>query len=395
MVGGTSEGPSHSEGIWTTFRGGEIVQTGGASYARVAAPTDCIVAVHPCAHDEVTSHQCGLNGVEVGEASHPGPRLFQGGRRVFENDSSSDEEPLLASHRNVVPHVSGATSVANATQLDDVSGQLPLSTSSSATEAKNPGPHRRRRRVRSEGSDRGFPGVVGAAIHHDLTLIDSSDDDAPFTVPRSAAAPARPSRKSVDATPQSIQDREWTAEHATGPDSVPDTILNALEEDSERQNRWLLLVSGSQGQGSTIETDFPQWESGAQFSMPSRPSEIQSEVVDMTVEDSDVDEDVEVAPARSVENDRPRPGVSDTSDTESLNAEDDRGGASDIEGEEEIDEDIPEVAIAGVSVRARNITGNVQFRPSRHADRPSVLPERFCSSSPGCSRRVRIGSRGR
>ena len=36
----------------------------------------------------------------------------------------------------------------------------------------------------------------------------------------------------------------------------------------------------------------------------------------MTVEDSD-----EVAPARSVENDRPRHGVSDTSDTESLNAE--------------------------------------------------------------------------
>ena len=90
--------------------------------------------------------------------------------------------------------------------------------------------------------------------------------------------------------------------------------------------------------------------------MPSQPSEIQSEVVDMTVEDSDVDEDVEVAPARSVENDRPRHGVFDTSDTESLNAEDDRGGASDIEGEEEIDEDIPEVAIAGVSVRPRNVT---------------------------------------
>ena len=47
--------------------------------------------------------------------------------------------------------------------------------------------------------------------HHDLTLVDSSDDDAPFVVP----APARPSRRlvlvpeSVDGTPQSIQDREW------------------------------------------------------------------------------------------------------------------------------------------------------------------------------------------
>ena len=207
--------------------------------------------------------------------------------------------------------------------------------------------------------------MVGAAIHHDLTLIDSSDDDAPFTVPRSAAAPARPSRRlvlvpeSVDATPQSIQDREWTAEHATGPDSVPETILDALEEDLERRNRRFLLVSGSQGQGATIETDFPQWESGAQFSMPRQPSEIQSEVVDMTVEDSDADEDVEVAPARSVENDRPRNGVSDTSATESLNAEDDRGGASDIGGEEESDEDIPEVAIAGVSVRARNVSAGM------------------------------------
>ena len=68
--------------------------------------------------------------------------------------------------------------------------------------------HRRRRRVRSEGSDPGPP------ICHDLTLIDSSDDDTPFVVTRSAAAP-RPSRRlvlvaeSVNATPQSIQDRDW------------------------------------------------------------------------------------------------------------------------------------------------------------------------------------------
>ena len=49
-------------------------------------------------------------------------------------------------------------------------------------EAKNPGPHRRRRRrVPSEGSESGLPRVV----HHDLTLIDSSDDDVPLVVPRS------------------------------------------------------------------------------------------------------------------------------------------------------------------------------------------------------------------
>ena len=68
----------------------------------------------------------------------PSPRLFQKGRRIVENDSSSDEEFSLASHRNV-----GATS-------------------------ENPGLHRRRRRVDSEGSDPGLPAVRGA-IHHDLT----------------------------------------------------------------------------------------------------------------------------------------------------------------------------------------------------------------------------------
>ena len=50
---------------------------------------------------------------------------------------------------------------------------------------------------------------------HDVTRVDSSDDDALFTPPGPAAARARPSRRlvlvpeSVVATPQSIQDREW------------------------------------------------------------------------------------------------------------------------------------------------------------------------------------------
>ena len=56
-------------------------------------------------------------------------------------------------------------------------------------------PSRRRRRLpHSEGSHCGHPAVEEGAIYHDLTLIDSSDDDAPFTVPRSAASPARPPR---------------------------------------------------------------------------------------------------------------------------------------------------------------------------------------------------------
>ena len=64
-----------------------------------------------------------------------------------------------------------------------------------------------------------------------------------------------------------------------------ETIFDALEEDLELRSRQLLVVSGSQGHGATIETDFL--------------SEIQSEVVDMIDEDSDADEDVEVAPSRS------------------------------------------------------------------------------------------------
>ena len=39
--------------------------------------------------------------------------------------------------------------------------------------------------------------VSGAVVHHDLTLIDSSDDDAPFIVPRPAPVFVRPSRRGV------------------------------------------------------------------------------------------------------------------------------------------------------------------------------------------------------
>ena len=56
--------------------------------------------------------------------------------------------------------------------------------------------------------------MVGGALH-DLTLVDFSDDDAPFGKSRSTAAQREPSRRlvlvpgSVGATPQPIQDRAW------------------------------------------------------------------------------------------------------------------------------------------------------------------------------------------
>ena len=63
--------------------------------------------------------------------------------------------------------------------------------------------HRRRRKVRSEGSDSGPP------IYHDLTLIDSSDDLTPFVLTRSAAAP-RPSGSLV-LVPESVNaTSQWT-----------------------------------------------------------------------------------------------------------------------------------------------------------------------------------------
>ena len=98
----------------------------------------------------------------------------------------------------------GVGSEPEASLLDALEQDLVCSPDFPATQVED-GAHRRRRRVRSEGA------VVGGAIH-DLTLVDSSNDDAPFVV---SAAPARPSRRlvlvpeSVDATPQSIQDREW------------------------------------------------------------------------------------------------------------------------------------------------------------------------------------------
>ena len=195
------------------------------------------------------------------------------------------------------------SSLVEAGDEDVDTGQLPSSNSSSATEAKNPGPHRQRRRVRSESSDFGCPGVVGGAVHRDLTLIDSSDD------PNSLCQqhPVRDHHAGWFWSHGQWMPLHNRSKTVTGSQRMPQD-LDALEEDLELRSRRLLLVSGSQGQGATIETDFP--------------SEIQSEVVDMINEDSDADE--EVAPSRSHGEDvdseaRSRVGATtDMSDTDSL-----------------------------------------------------------------------------
>ena len=151
----------------------------------------------------------GLRGVRVGEASNPGPR-----RQCRHRFASSSEDEFLVrpiAGRDVIPRMEprmepdsnrfaaladAETVLAGTQELEEV-GDIrerrshvgDLETIVDALEedlgwrdrqAKNSGP-RRRRRIRGEGSDRGSP-------VHDLTLIDSSDDDAPFVVTRRSAA---------------------------------------------------------------------------------------------------------------------------------------------------------------------------------------------------------------
>ena len=100
----------------------------------------------------------GLHGVRIGEASHPGPR-YKRRRRVVASSETGGSEP-------------------EATLLDAFEQDLVGSPELLATQVED-SRHRRRRRVRSEGR-----AVVGGAIHVDLILIDSLDDDAPFVVTR-------------------------------------------------------------------------------------------------------------------------------------------------------------------------------------------------------------------
>ena len=112
-------------------------------------------------HVVLTRQLYGYRGVRIGEAPHPGPRHKR--------------------RRRVVAHSVGG-SEPEATLLDALEQDLVSPTV-----------------ARSERA-------VGGATH-DMTLVNSSDDDALFIAPGPAAARARPG--SVNATPQSIQDREW------------------------------------------------------------------------------------------------------------------------------------------------------------------------------------------
>ena len=148
----------------------------------------------------------GLRGVLVGEANNPGPRRQC--RHHFES-SSEDEflvrpiegrdviprmEPRIEPDSNRFAALADAETVPAGTQeLEEVRDIREWSSHDRVPETivdaleedlgwrdrQVPGP-RRRQRIRGEGSDLGPV--------HDLTLIDSSDDDATFVVPRRSAA---------------------------------------------------------------------------------------------------------------------------------------------------------------------------------------------------------------
>ena len=174
-------------------------------------------------------------GVRVGEASNPGPPSLRHLRRnrsaLFE--ISSDEEPLIRGiGRNVVARVEG---VPNDTHIEVCSETVPASQSALIAV--------------------GISVVTEQVQSH---ILDALEEDLGHVGER-----------------------------------VPDTVFDSLAEDSDRPHRRLTLVCAGHDQAHQV-LDATQWESGAQFSFPSRPSEFQSysegqspEVVDMTIGDSD------------------------------------------------------------------------------------------------------------
>ena len=167
-------------------------------------------------------------------------------------------------------------------------------------EASNPGPSKR-----SAGRDTVVHARQRSSDPGHLTLIDSSDEDTPFVVPR-------PSRRlalvpeSADVTPQSIQDRERDTRLESGAQfSMMDrgyTLVSSDEEPLVPCSRNSVVYTGSTVPASTgallhagveesqfvrdvaarveersRDIDPSQWESDAEFSLGSRPVEFQSQ----------------------------------------------------------------------------------------------------------------------
>ena len=104
VVGRTPRRSSEGIGDGTAPRGGKALSINDNRCRRVA-PVDSEPEDSPfCVgeYSEVITHQCGLFGVRVGEASHPGPRVRdRHRRRVVSSDDELLERPIVG--RDVFP----------------------------------------------------------------------------------------------------------------------------------------------------------------------------------------------------------------------------------------------------------------------------------------------------
>ena len=105
----------------------------------------------------------------------PGPPKVVPIRRFprCRDQASLGVQGASAVHRNRFAELSGDDTVPVVAQ--ELFAARVIENAPTTIEAANPGPHRRRRRrVYSDCSD------PGRSTHHDLTLVDSSDDDTPI-----------------------------------------------------------------------------------------------------------------------------------------------------------------------------------------------------------------------
>ena len=108
-------------GVWPAPRGGQNLSVDDQCSTRVAPvdPRSDDSSFSGGENSHVIMHQCGLLGVRVGEASHPGPRVRDKHRRRVA--SWSDDEPLVRPivSRDVIPRTEAGSAVTEEFDMTD------------------------------------------------------------------------------------------------------------------------------------------------------------------------------------------------------------------------------------------------------------------------------------